>query len=539
MNHDDENQKGNGFFDKNTIIAVVLSFAVFFGWQMFMAKKYPPAPVVATASTVVPPTDSKNSPVSSPTVSDVNGTKEAASPDAAKTQTEAKKVVQQTLIYSTEKMEVQFVNSGFGIQKILLKEFSDREEKIIEYDSAKLAELLMATQINGQNEFDIRKISETEYEGTLVSQGMRATKRIIIDPALYTLKTNIKVQFDEAQKLQMENSFGGVIEKVDKTLFLPAYEHQELFIGTPETVKREFLQLDTPLAPHDYGVAPIAAFNGQYFALAAINASDITPTVATVSDGKVAKMKVTYQTAEPKPEYDINYNFYFGPKKMELLTAVHEPLTELIDYGMFAIIGRPLLAIMKVIFSIFGNWGIAIILLTILVKTVLFPLHMYSIKSMKKMQKIQPRLKELKEKYKNDPARMNQETLSLMKQEKANPLSGCLPALMQIPIFIALYSMLGKSFELYKEPFFLWIHDLSTKDPYFVLPILAGSVFFIQQKLTPTVGMDPAQAKVMLFMPVMITAFMLTVPSGLALYMFVNALFSVFQQLIVMREKTT
>lgn len=537
MNHDDENQKGNGFFDKNTITAVVLSFAVFFGWQMYMAKKYPPAPVENPAP--IAKTQDLPADPNAPPTSAVANKNETASPDAAKTTAPTKKIDAQTLTFSTDKLELQFVNSGFGIQKISLKEFSDREGKTIEYDSAKVAELLMATKINGQSEFDIRKISETEYEGTLVAPGMRATKRIVLDPALYTLKTTVKVQFDEAQKLQLENSFAGTIEKVDKTLFLPAYEHQELFVATPETVNREFLELDAPLARVEYGSSQIAAFNGQYFALAAINTSDIAPTASTVSDGKIAKMSVVYQTAEAKNEFDIKYDFYFGPKKMELLSAVHEPLKELIDYGMFAFIGRPLLAIMKVIFSIFSNWGIAIILLTILVKTVLFPLHMYSIKSMKKMQKIQPRLKELKEKYKNDPARMNQETLSLMKSEKANPLSGCLPALMQIPIFIALYSMLGKSFELYKEPFFLWIHDLSTKDPYFVLPILAGAVFFIQQKLTPTVGMDPAQAKVMLFMPVMITAFMLTVPSGLALYMFVNALFSVFQQLIVMREKTT
>ena len=155
------------------------------------------------------------------------------------------------------------------------------------------------------------------------------------------------------------------------------------------------------------------------------------------------------------------------------------------------------------------------------------------------MQNIQPRLKEIKEKYKNDPQRMNQETIQLMRSEKANPVSGCLPALLQMPIFFALYSMLGRSFELYKQPFVFWVHDLSVKDPYFVLPVLAGLVFFIQMKVTPRTSVDPAQEKVMMFMPIMIMAFTLTVPSGLALYMFVNALFSVFQQLLVTRERTT
>lgn len=289
----------------------------------------------------------------------------------------------------------------------------------------------------------------------------------------------------------------------------------------------------------DFGTSSVVAWNAPYFALASINTAEMQPTIAAASDGKMAKVNIHYNSQEAKSDYKISYNFYFGPKKSELLAAVDENLKELVDYGMFAFIGRPLLAFMKMIYSVIHNWGIAIIILTILVKLVLFPLHMYSIKSMKKMQNIQPRLKEIKEKYKNDPQRMNQETIQLMRSEKANPVSGCLPALLQMPIFFALYSMLGRSFELYKQPFVFWVHDLSVKDPYFVLPVLAGLVFFIQMKVTPRTSVDPAQEKVMMFMPIMIMAFTLTVPSGLALYMFVNALFSVFQQLLVTRERTT
>lgn len=537
MKNDDENQQGNGFFDKNTITAIVLSFLVFFGWNFYIGKKYPqkakPDIVNTDAKSVSAPSAATETPGGGTNL----GTPESkSSPDVAKT---VPALGPQSLQYSSDKLEIDFTNQGFGIQKIALKEFSDRENKTIQYQSGNGLDLLMATKVNGQSSFDIRKISDTEFEGTLVASGMRATKRMVIDPARYLIKTTVNVQFDDAQKLQLENSIQGTIEKVDKTLFLPAYEHQELFAATAEKTNREFLTLDKGSDPVTYDGTQIAAFNSQYFALAAINNADILPTATATSDGKIGKLNIQYLTNEPKQTFDVSYDFYFGPKKMELLATVSESLKELIDYGMFAVIGRPLLAVMKVIYSFFQNWGIAIILLTIMVKLVLFPLHMYSMKSMKKMQKIQPRLKEIKEKYKNDPARVNQETLALMKTEKANPLSGCLPALMQIPIFIALYSMLGKSFELYKQPFFLWIHDLSIKDPYFVMPILAGAVFFIQQKLTPTTGMDPAQAKVMMFMPIMITAFMLTVPSGLALYMFVNAVFSVFQQLLVTREKTT
>ncbi len=534
MKNDDDNQQNNGFFDKNTITAVILSFLVFFGWQMYMTKKYPKqaATPVAAQSPATPGTGTGTSNLGTP-----EATEKAS--DVAQPKSAPVAVAPQTLEYSSDKMDIQFVNNGFGIQHIALKGFTDRKDKTIQYDAGGELDLLLATKIDDQSQFDIRKISATEFEGTLMGNGLRATKRMVVDPALFVVKTTIQVQYDEPKKLKLENGITGVIEPVEKTLFLPAYEHQELFVLTPEKTNREYLALGTGLAPVTYDNAQITAFNSQYFALAAINTSDISPSVNTVSDGKTGKMNIVYQTAEPKKEHTITYDFYFGPKKTELLATVNESLKELVNYGMFAFIGRPLLAVMKVIFSFFGNWGIAIILLTILVKLVLFPLHMYSIKSMKKMQKIQPRLKEIKEKYKNDPQRANQETLQLMKAEKANPLSGCLPMLMQIPIFLALYSMLGQSFELYKQPFFLWIHDLSIKDPFFVMPVLAGAVFFIQQKLTPTTGMDPAQAKVMMFMPVLMTAFMVTVPSGLALYMFVNAVFSVFQQLLVTREKKT
>lgn len=538
MRNDDENQQGGGFFDKNTITAVVLSFLVFFGWQFYMSKKYPKqAAVPATSTTQDATTQGTGADTSN------LGTPEAVdkASDGAKTKTTAvvKTIAPQKLSYSSDKIQIDFVNAGFGIQHIELKEFTDRKSKTIQYDAGEDLSLLLATKLDDNDQFDIRKISDTEFEGTMVSEGVQATKRIVIDPQHYLIKTTIQVQYEEAKKLNLASAITGSIEPVEKTFFLPAYEHQEIFVLTPEKTNREYMTLGQGLAPVTYEGGQIAAFNSQHFAMAAINRSDILPTVGTVSDGKTGTLNIVYKTSEPKKEHSIAYDFYFGPKKSELLAAVDESLKELVNYGMFAFIGRPLLAVMKVIYAFVNNWGIAIIILTIMVKLVLFPLHMYSIKSMKKMQKIQPRLKEIKEKYKGDPQRANQETLALMKTEKANPLSGCLPMLMQIPIFLALYSMLGQSFELYKQPFYFWIQDLSIKDPFFVMPVLAGGVFFIQQRLTPTTGMDPAQAKVMMFMPVLMTAFMVTVPSGLALYMFVNAVFSVFQQLIVMREKTT
>lgn len=155
---------------------------------------------------------------------------------------------------------------------------------------------------------------------------------------------------------------------------------------------------------------------------------------------------------------------------------------------------------------------------------------------MRTMAKIQPQIKSLRERYKDDTQRLNQEMLTLMKENKANPLGGCLPMLLQIPIFFALYQVIGQSIELYKAPFALWIQDLSSKDPFFVLPILMGVTMFIQQKITPN-NMDPAQQKVMMFMPIIFCFLMFSLPSGLTLYIFISSVFGILQQVYFTKEK--
>jgi YidC/Oxa1 family membrane protein insertase len=155
---------------------------------------------------------------------------------------------------------------------------------------------------------------------------------------------------------------------------------------------------------------------------------------------------------------------------------------------------------------------------------------------MKAMQAIQPQIQALKEKYKDDQQKQQQEMMTLMRENKVNPVGGCLPAILQFPIFIALYQVLGNSIELYQAPFGLWITDLSLKDPYYILPVVMGITMFVQQKITPNT-MDPAQAKVLQFMPLIFTFFMISLPSGLTLYMLVGAVFSVVQQMYFMRDK--
>jgi YidC/Oxa1 family membrane protein insertase len=190
---------------------------------------------------------------------------------------------------------------------------------------------------------------------------------------------------------------------------------------------------------------------------------------------------------------------------------------------------------MKFLHGIFGNWGVAIIALTIVMRLLMLPFNIMSFKSARAMQKIQPQLSAIREKYKGDPMAVNRETMALMKEHNANPLSSCLPMLIQIPIFFALWKTIGSSIEIYQQPFFGWINDLSSYDHFFVLPILMGITMFFQQKLTPTT-MDPVQAKILNFMPLLFSIFMISLPSGLTLYNFISALFGVVQQYFLLKK---
>ena len=206
-----------------------------------------------------------------------------------------------------------------------------------------------------------------------------------------------------------------------------------------------------------------------------------------------------------------------------------------VDFGFLAGLAKIILAFLKISFLITKNWGLSIILLTVFVRILLFPLNLSAYRSMKIMKKIQPEIQVLRKKYKKDMKVMNEQMLALMKKNKARPLGGCLPMLLQFPIFFALYRVLGESFELYQAPFFGWIKDLSLKDPFYVVPVLMGLSMYVQQKITPT-NMDPAQEKVLRILPFIFTLFMINLPSGLNLYILVSTLFGLVQQYYFMKK---
>jgi len=220
---------------------------------------------------------------------------------------------------------------------------------------------------------------------------------------------------------------------------------------------------------------------------------------------------------------------YAGPQEQEKLAKIAPGFDLVVDYGWLTVIAAPIFWVLQWLHSFIGNWGWSIIVLTILIKGAFFPLSATSYKSMAKMRVLTPKLQKLKETYGDDKQRLNQEMMEMYKKEKVNPLGGCLPILVQIPVFIALYWVLAGTVEMRGAPWLGWITDLSVKDPYFILPLIMGATMLIQTKLNPTPP-DPMQAKIMLIMPVVFTAMFLFFPAGLVLYWTVNNILSIAQQ---------
>lgn len=227
--------------------------------------------------------------------------------------------------------------------------------------------------------------------------------------------------------------------------------------------------------------------------------------------------------------------FYAGPKDQDNLAQIANGLDLTVDYGMLWFISQPLFWLLQLIHGFVGNWGVAIIAITLLVKGILFPLTKVQYESMAKMRNLKPKIDELQARYKDDRQKMGPAMMELYRKEKVNPMGGCLPMLIQLPIFLALYWVFVESVELRQAPFMLWITDLSVKDPYYVLPVLYGISMFIMQKLTPMTVTDPMQAKIMLWMPVAFSVFFLWFPSGLVLYWVISNLISLAQMLYIYR----
>ena len=281
-----------------------------------------------------------------------------------------------------------------------------------------------------------------------------------------------------------------------------------------------------------------AAMSQHYFLAALVpQAKDVVTYKASMDSRQRAH--VSYETPDATiqagQQLDLSAQIYMGPKEKVQLEKVSPYLSKTIDYGWLWFLASPLFWLLTKIHSVIGNWGWSIVLLTCVVKAILLPLSAKAYRSMAKMRKLGPEMARIKEQYGNERQQMSQKMMEFYQKEKINPLGGCLPMVIQMPVFLALYWMLSESIELRHAPFMLWIHDLSAQDPYFILPIIMGISMFLQQMLNPAPP-DPMQAKVMRMLPVIFTFFFLWFPAGLVIYWITNNMLSIAQQYFITKQ---
>lgn len=259
---------------------------------------------------------------------------------------------------------------------------------------------------------------------------------------------------------------------------------------------------------------------------------DVERKASGLLTARVAPVSLQLAANETK---SLKFNVFFGPKDIQVLRSLQSDLDRAIDFGWLEPIAKPLLLVLRFFNGFVNNYGWSIILLTLAIKIIFWPLTDKSFRSMQRMQKLQPFVAQIREKYKSDKAKLNREIMDLYKRHKVNPVGGCLPMLIQLPVLYAMYRTFLSATELRHAPFILWINDLSAKDPTYITPILMGASMFLQQKMTPTMG-DPTQAKMMLMMPVIFTVMFLNFPSGLVLYWLLNNALSIAQQYYIHRK---
>ena len=529
--------QGNSFFDPKTLFAIALVGIVWIGWQSYLHKKYPEAYKPKATEQSVATGVEKASEV--PDEGKAASSADVGEPVLTTTSGSDAQFTETTVVHEDDIWKLELSSKGMGFKSAALKNFRDRQGQHISF-LGQAGYLPFETNLVGRHsplEFKITRDSDGVYVGLAQANGYQIQKKIILDSTHYSFNVEIAVS-------SISGDFSGLVqvmtmplEKIDSSFLMPAVNQQEVFAAHGSTTSREYLQVDTAYRGA-FAQTHLAALSGHYFSLAMINRAEILPELSAAVDPatKAAIAKLSYPVINRASEYNIKYTAFMGPKDLDILKKVDPQMTASVDFGWFSWLAIVLFDILRWLYSLVHNYGIAIILLTLLVRMVVLPFNLMSYRSMKAMQVIQPEIKALREKYKDDQAKLNSEMMAFMKEHKVNPLGGCLPMLLQFPIFIALYRVFGQSIDLYQAPFGWWIHDLSLKDPYYILPVVMGVVFFFQTKLTPST-MEPAQQKVMMFMPILFSFFMAGLPSALTLYMCVSTIFGFVQQTYVMRDR--
>ncbi|KJR99521.1 MAG: preprotein translocase subunit YajC [Desulfobulbaceae bacterium BRH_c16a] len=543
-------------------LAIIISFVILLGYQYFFVGMNPPATVTETvqpqqgqqAQTAVPAEPARPEAVAQPSA--------GASLPAVSYDREPKNITIDTDLYTAILSE-----DGGTIRSFVLKNHKETNAEnspgmqLVKTDATQGFPLqfswgtAVTPQVLYSTDKEKLRLSHDKASAELRMVGQAANGLTVervygFNNDSYLIDVSIKVRNSAENLLQgipqlelVNVRFEGVASPADNFLFAGpvAYINGEL----QEIDSDDFKDGPTTLQ----GNIEWAGFEGNYFlcGIVPLEGAGASFTARGTENLANTHLAGTLDTLQPGTEKEYKYHVFYGPKKLDMLKNIGYNLDKSVNFGWFDVIAKPTLWLLNLFYEYCRNYGVAIILVTVLFKAAFWPISQKGLKSMKNMQKLQPKMVKIKEKYKNDPTRMNQEVMSLYKTYKVNPLGGCLPMVLQIPVFFALYKVLLQSIELRHAPFMLWISDLSAPDrlwlgfdiPYLgglpVLTLLMGASMFFQQKLSPTTA-DPTQAKIMMFLPVIFTFMFLNFASGLVLYWFINNLLSILQQVLINRE---
>ncbi len=543
---------------KRLLLAVVLSIIVLVGYQFFF---------VAPQQVNNPPQDNNQEQVQQPSpeqsssnISDYKAPKASAVPAAQVPDKSFRTLSLSTPLYDIVLSE--YLASVKSLELKNYKETIDADSPLKQLVPEELVRGIMTVGLENNSIPGLENAvftADLDAPATRLDQGEKQVTFSWTSPENITVKKIFTFKADTYLidcDVLIQNGSGIPLD--DSLVFnVPGYFTEEIkkrsrfaFEGPIAYINSEFKTID----PDDIedkniytGNVDWAGYAHRYFLTCVMPDQAVEGTIKLsfaqdiVTNDLVRKM----EKIDPEKQATYSYVIFMGPKSYKVLSHYDNMLKKAINFGWFDIIAKPLLIVMNTIHDFIPNYGIAIILLTIFIKLIFWPLGTKSYKSMNEMKKVQPLMMEIREKYKDDKQRMNQEIMGLYKTYKVNPASGCLPLVVQMPIFFALYRMLYQAIELRHAPFVGWINDLSGPDRLFhfnfsipmmqepygipVLTLIMGASFLLQQKMTPTAG-DPMQAKMMMIMPVMMTVLFINFPAGLVLYMLVNNIISMGQQ---------
>jgi len=545
------------------LLAIGLSFLVLFVWSMFFVDRQPVTDNQETMTTKTRPDDEQDPPKTAVATSATISKEEV---DAIKADqlvdNQGREITVETPFYT-----VRLSARGASFGSYILKKYRETVDKnspnkqLIppSFKGGVIRATLLGNALTGLNDaiFSIaqegdRLVVDNDKKDLsfnwVADDGTILTKTYTFDPDSYLI--GLKVVLNNASERALKDQLVLSVRK-------PLEENQGYgFVGPSALINDKLEQVKTKkIADQDEykGKIKWVSVEDRYFLSSIIPDAEINGSMKLSATDNIIVNQLVSSTFELSPGEKQTFNFYvfMGPKSMELLDGLGHDLGKALNFGFFNVIAKPCLWFMNQIYSVLPNYGIAIILLTLCTKILLWPLGNKSYKSMSEMKKLQPLITEIREKHKGDKQKMNQELMALYKTYKVNPMGGCLPMVLQIPVFFALYRMLYQAIELRHAPFFLWIDDLSAPDRLFdfgfsipfmeppygipVLTIIMGATMLLQQKMSPPPG-DPTQAKMMMLMPVVFTFIFINFSSGLVLYWLVNNVLSISQQYYVQKK---